>query len=433
MQVRQLVITKLFGTLDYSLALNHKDHITILHGPNGFGKTTILRILHYFFNHQEIALAKIPFQECEILLEDQSRIILHKDQVMSANSALTISYQNQQYRLEPVSKNQDLMGVLHDIERSVPSLKRTGNNSWQYLPTQEIWSLEDVIDTFGQSIPSLKYYLEEMRPEWLKQLQDRCDIRLIDAQRLFLRHTLSEPSSLVSSMMDSVNFYSRELVRLIQAELARYAALAQSLDISYPSRLLSGKTDILDEAQLKKKFQDLEKNRIRLLQTGLLSMGEQTVFEMPSRLEKHLRLAFSLYVEDTWNKLGLLSELANRIELFTAIVNKLFSHKRLKIDKQRGFLFQSTQGHILSPDVLSSGEKHEMVLLYELLFKTPKGSLILIDEPELSLHVLWQEEFLQQLQKIIKINECDVLVATHSPEIINDRWDLTIALEGDNA
>ena len=78
---------------------------------------------------------------------------------------------------------------------------------------------------------------------------------------------------------------------------------------------------------------------------------------------------------------------------------------------------------------LSSGEQHQVVLLYELIFKTEKNVLVLIDEPEISLHVAWQKEFLKDLQEIIKIQAMPVVIATHSPQIIDGNWDLTVDLE----
>ena len=94
------------------------------------------------------------------------------------------------------------------------------------------------------------------------------------------------------------------------------------------------------------------------------------------------------------------------------------------------FVFIIKDETTLPPEKLSSGEQHELVLLYELLFKVKPGSLILIDEPELSLHIAWQLEFLEDLQEITQLADLDVLIATHSPQIINDRWDLTVRLEG---
>jgi len=68
-------------------------------------------------------------------------------------------------------------------------------------------------------------------------------------------------------------------------------------------------------------------------------------------------------------------------------------------------------------------------MFYELLFKVRKDSLILIDEPEITLHVAWQEEFLRDLQEMTRLSSFDVLIATHSPLIISDRWDLTVELK----
>jgi predicted ATPase len=44
----------------------------------------------------------------------------------------------------------------------------------------------------------------------------------------------------------------------------------------------------------------------------------------------------------------------------------------------------------------------------------------LIDEPETSMHVAWQIEFIRDLKKITKIKPLSFIVATHSPDIIND-------------
>jgi predicted ATP-dependent endonuclease of OLD family len=69
-------------------------------------------------------------------------------------------------------------------------------------------------------------------------------------------------------------------------------------------------------------------------------------------------------------------------------------------------------------------------LFYELIFGSPGIDLFLIDEPEISLHVEWQRSFLSDLQKVQKLTGCRFLVATHSPQIINNRRDLAVALDG---
>ena len=92
-------------------------------------------------------------------------------------------------------------------------------------------------------------------------------------------------------------------------------------------------------------------------------------------------------------------------------------------------MFTTFAGEPLPLGALSSGEQQEIVLLYELLFRLKPNSLVLIDEPEISLHVAWQKKFLEDLTKITELASFDVLIATHSPQIIHKRWDLTVELE----
>jgi predicted ATP-binding protein involved in virulence len=53
---------------------------------------------------------------------------------------------------------------------------------------------------------------------------------------------------------------------------------------------------------------------------------------------------------------------------------------------------------------------------------------VLIDEPEMSLHVAWQQLFVRHLAAIVRLSKFDSIIATHSPQIISDRWDLTVEL-----
>lgn len=77
---------------------------------------------------------------------------------------------------------------------------------------------------------------------------------------------------------------------------------------------------------------------------------------------------------------------------------------------------------------LSAGERAVLALNYRLIFKTPERSLVLIDTPETSLHVIWQHEFIEDISKIAELLDLDFIVATHSPAIIHNRSDLAVGL-----
>ena len=67
--------------------------------------------------------------------------------------------------------------------------------------------------------------------------------------------------------------------------------------------------------------------------------------------------------------------------------------------------------------------------MFQLLFKCPAQAIILMDEPEISLHIAWQQSFLEDMEIIAELSKIRMMIATHSPDIINGRWDLTSGLE----
>jgi predicted ATP-dependent endonuclease of OLD family len=118
-----------------------------------------------------------------------------------------------------------------------------------------------------------------------------------------------------------------------------------------------------------------------------------------------------------------------RFKLFKELVDRRFSctGKTVEFGQSEDiFEFKSPQGIALNN--LSSGESKLASLYHLLLFKAKPGSLVLIDEPEASLHVEWQTQFLKDLKKIIELTDIDILIATNSPDIIQNQWDLTVEL-----
>lgn len=125
------------------------------------------------------------------------------------------------------------------------------------------------------------------------------------------------------------------------------------------------------------------------------------------------------------------TEYLQRIDLFQKLMDRCeYANKRLEIDERFGFRFVANDEleTKLSLDDLSSGEKHMLVQVFEMLFKAQTGTLVLIDEPELSLHMMWQMNYLKSLEEIIALRGFQCLVATHSPQIFNSMWSKSVDL-----
>ena len=442
MRVKQITVNKLFGMFNHTIPLNQEERITIIHGPNGFGKTSILRLIDGLLGSNSSALRAIPFENFQLLFDDLQELEVSKaiedyrhserEEINGNKVSIRHSGHKEPYIL-PSMQDWDKHFPLSAIEEYLP-VRRVGQSRWITYETAEELSINELIDRYGEMLP-FRGIGERKEPKWLLKLKESLSVRLIQTQRLFtlggnrsrkLRHETVLP------MVSVVTEYSKELADTIKVKLGEYATLSQSLDRSFPTRLLDEQhSKPLSDEELRDKLTNLEEKRASLTKVGLLDPAQDADFRTQpiSEINERNKSVLAVYVEDVERKLGVFNELAIKIEFFKTIVNERFLYKRMDIDKNGGISFTTNDGYLLSPNNLSSGEQHELVLFYNLLFKVTPNSLILIDEPEISLHVSWQEQFLRDIQKVAQLSEFDVLLATHSPEIIADKWDLTVALE----
>ncbi len=431
MRITHINVKGLFGIFDHDIPLNTDSRITIIYGPNGYGKTFTLSLLNSIFQNSYISsdIMNIPFNEISVTLDYKNLIKLEK-QNNDKRKELIFGYKTPKSKLKlfqykPLRReNRPFPSSI--FERFIPGIERIGPDIWMYLKTGEKLSYYELIDRFYDRLPHrLTKDVIDKYPEWLTKIKSNVHIRFIETQRL-MRFSHEDPSQRIHAVKE----YSTEIKNTIQKKLAEYAELSQSLDRTFPVRLVKGnnkKEFSLDE--LRKRLHELELKRTQLMNTGLLDKEEFDLREL-EMVDESNRNVLSVYIEDIEKKLAVFDDLTNKIELLIRIVNSRFLQKRLDISKQDGFVFITSNGRVLQPDKLSSGEQHVVVLLYELLFKVRPDSLILIDEPELSLHIVWQQEFLRDLQDIIGLAGFDTLIATHSPQIIHDRWDLAVELKG---
>jgi len=88
-------------------------------------------------------------------------------------------------------------------------------------------------------------------------------------------------------------------------------------------------------------------------------------------------------------------------------------------DGEGNLFFRNKKGREkFSIDKLSTGEKILMSKVLYLYLENINNNVILIDEPELSLHPSWQNRVLKIYENFAKQNNCQIIIATHSPHII---------------
>ncbi len=112
----------------------------------------------------------------------------------------------------------------------------------------------------------------------------------------------------------------------------------------------------------------------------------------------------------------------SRIEMFFNLINTFFTEtkKRIDIDKEKNTIIFKTNDETLQLQDLSAGEKQLIYLLLTVFLMDEKPAVLLLDEPELSLHITWQEKLLESLRKLNPA--CQIIMATHSPSIFVNGW-----------
>lgn len=135
-------------------------------------------------------------------------------------------------------------------------------------------------------------------------------------------------------------------------------------------------------------------------------------------------------------RLGMLRDLKTaldkqtRIDHFFELINDLFrsTGKEIGIDDMNRVIFRKmnsldAKGKPLniSMDRLSAGEKQILLLLFTLFLMEDKPTILLLDEPEISLHIEWQDKLVGLMLELNR--NCQIIMTTHSPNIFADGWE----------
>jgi predicted ATP-binding protein involved in virulence len=243
----------------------------------------------------------------------------------------------------------------------------------------------------------------------------------IEHQRLLKKIEKTEENIL---MVETIKLYAKELKDMIVENIQKSFLETQALESSYLDRLIKEK-NMISEQEYTTRIHILTEKQEKLRYLGLYESKQKNV-----EYSQENAKVFLVYINDLEQKLKTFDELSEKLDLFTTILNKRrFSYKSIHISKEKGFYIKNANDKEIELEQLSSGEQHQIIILYELIFNIKPNTLILIDEPEISLHITWQRDFLNDLFKIAKLQNIQVIMATHSPSIVNDRWDLVYTLE----
>jgi len=414
--VKRIVVEKLYDNYNYDITFN-EGGVTLITGPNGYGKTTVLNIIKNALELNVWYFEELLFNSITIFF--QSSLDGHRLQIKKVPSKKTNRYSDDS---EP-----------DDVIMSY------------YIPgepkAKESFKLSDAIEEMG--IPSHILRMKENRSYYgdiydSYKARTRHNIFLSFRNlRMFLNDinclSIKEQRIQVEELDETDDTRNYTIVRLAEDLKNRYNIAknkytdeSQKIDSSFIKRLLSKEYTHYDEAEYCKRIDELNKYVENYQRFGLISN-----FGFIGEYDQEFKPALSLYVEDMFEKISVYDDFYRKLSLFNRFVNgKGLSNKKMVLDEQAGFKFVSDSGRDVPLHKLSSGEQNLVILYYRLVFETKPNTLLLIDEPENSLHVEWLQKMLNDYLVMEGDLGCQMIIATHSVTFINSHWDIAYDLDG---
>ncbi|CAL2066714.1 MULTISPECIES: AAA family ATPase [Streptomyces] len=432
--ISQVQINGLFGYVDQDIHFTEDSPITIISGPNGTGKTHFLRLLHALIRLEIDNLASVEFSQIEVKFTDGSM-------------------------LKVAQKSTE-----GDVEGFELSAKRPGGRKFQgieipYRTTRPGGESIEMPDWVAQ-LPDGNWYdqrLERIMPPemvrryrlpnkyhqvtlvrgnpWLTEIYKDAKSILVDTQRLdaIPQYGNRAQNRTVSMKQGGTLTRIRLYIEQVAAQLedARRASLEESLDAdqTFAARVLQKARTTINEKDLKERYQRIAELHAELHASGLSIRRADVRFPEEKTTPTERRI-LNVFLDDWQRKLIPLLPIHEKLKSLRRIVETKFIGKELVLTSKGRIGFKSkVNGRTVPVTSLSSGEQHLLAVFSMLLFSAEKGAVVLIDEPEISMHATWKHSFLDDIAEVAKLSDLQIVIATHSSAIINGQWDLVEEIE----
>jgi ABC-type lipoprotein export system ATPase subunit len=403
--VSEIAFEGLFGGRRLVMPLDPR--LTVLTGENGSGKSTLLKAIHFFSEELWSQLYSLPFSKLRLAFGDGEVL-----EALWQETGLNIrGPEGGKWRFDAQVAEGMHPGFLESLRFRRGDIERYRHGG--------IWHPDF---RYGSIHPEQLDVV--VAPDWLSELTRRFQTKLISARRLEHRLRPDPNAGGEEAPVPVVEQFATDLREIMKTNLSAYATDSRRQEKILPTKIVEAmQQGPTEEPEALAVEVDELRSKVRALADSLASVG---LFqdEDPDHLPEYPRnnapilLAVREVYRVTLQRLEQLTVLRTDLELFSVFLNQRFSNKRIQLNQQVGIAVELASGQMIQPSLLSSGEQQLLALAYELLFGSNPETVVLLDEPELSLHVAWLQGLLTAFSDIGDSRGLQFLVATHSPTVL---------------
>ncbi|WP_299306575.1 AAA family ATPase [uncultured Haemophilus sp.] len=432
LEISRIEIDSLFESFNYIIDLKSDgNYIKIITAPNGYGKSTILNIIDRFISNDFMFFVDLSFKEIRFYLSGSYEPIKIVKNRHKYKTDSVVFY----YGECILNVDNGFFDSIKYIDSNLPIIYK-GRGVWETFDSEEI-SLKELLYRFKGNFSVRELY---ENTKWLYEFTDKIKVFYISTNRLFSIKNRNIDFNNEDVLM--ILELQKSIKKQIQDSLNDYTLEGRAKEASFPKRLLKiiSESDEVNSSKIDKitkineLISEIRVHEENLKKIGILdevTLNDNSINDLISEIRNSSGLSvLQVYLDDKLSKLNKLKSILNKVLLFKTTLDRLLSFKKVKVSLEKGFSIfpNSNKKKFIPLSELSSGEQHLILLVGNLIFNIKKGSLVLIDEPEISLHSSWQLDFINIIEDIRKINDFSLIIATHAFTLINDYWDNTIEL-----
>ncbi|NEQ36246.1 MAG: AAA family ATPase [Okeania sp. SIO3I5] len=426
--IKHLEAKGIYGIFDINLDFHQG--VNVLFAKNGKGKTTLLHIIANLLNEDYERFAFIDFDYINLMMSDESQVELKKNRndeeiILSLNG---VEEKKIPFKGTKEYISRELLQRISIFAEAIPKMLKSDN-----IPNQ---SSEQKLATSTKQKLIIAYFpaFRSMIETWASTQAEISDEEKQQLKTHFARQIFGD-------FVPLLNYPSViEIEEVSNLEIFQAFYQLNQAQKKYLGNVLPQIFNALSNA---KNSKPVEEDSNSILEE-IKQLSNDLKFQMP----EDIRTAVESFQADEESKDAAVRILITyrealqkisdeqktyfqNIEKYLAAVNSFLDSKKIEIILKKlpilGINFQNGMAPLPGiSQALSSGERQILTMIYA-ASQMSEQEIVLIDEPEISLHVDWQRKLLEKISQ--QLGNKQIIACTHSPVVGADYEDEIIILE----
>lgn len=439
--IKNFKIEQLFGI--YNVDIPFDKNVNIFVGENGLGKTTILNCINYVLRGDVENLSNIDFKTIEVILGNEEKVIITHEELLKSRNAYykdSIRYIESDDSDIPAYVKSTVNRLLHSpLFRSL-SKERQKERLYRQIRIHEGINItmdeiekiyNDIIDSVDKK--SWNYKIKEYINKNIIYLPTYR--RIEEDFNKFIDNSVLRDSPRfrkdISSRFSYMQFGMEDVFQQINTVCTMLKDNTNTAFKEMTGNLLKNYVNIITEdsnKKIKKRKTKIDAEKLKIVFSRLADeIDEQTKIKIidavinPKNEDKQSDY-FRAIIDNLIEIYEGNKNIDESLEKFKDVCNQYLVNNRIIYDNLniKCYVEQLYSKEEISLKNLSSGEKQIISLFSKLYLSEQEDNIVLFDEPELSLSIVWQAKLIPD---IVNSKKCSfAVIITHSPFIFDNEY-----------